>query len=1006
MLTVSLLLLADFSGFFPNNTKAELTARKAIAESLAVQLSTAINYGEMKGLEGTIHSVVERNASVLSAGLRSAKKVLMVEAGAHLNNWQLKSNDKSNATQIQVSIFDNDQFWGTVEIRYRPLVGFANTLNNRQSFLGFSLFVAFVGFFVYMYFLKKVVHELNTDDVIPERVGKALDTLTEGILIVDDADFIVFSNDSFAKIAGEPSNIITGKRTRDYDWYINDELANAGQLPWAQVSLDELTVKGDFITLISAQGKRVSLAINATAIGQADDHAQGVLITFDNVSDVEEKNSQLEKTLGKLQQTQKEVTEQNQQLQILATRDPLTNTLNRRSLFQGLETLISETFWGNADLCFIMVDIDHFKSVNDNYGHSTGDRVIVFLSQCLAQHARTTDLIARFGGEEFCVVLPNTNIQEAVAVAERIRLTIETSHGGDYEKSLKITASFGVSTLSETAHDGETLLEQADSALYKAKNNGRNQVVMWQEEFSEQSPTQTPAPDVAEESFDVNEIETLNDEISKQQNADFQDTAATSKSHNLASANVLLLDRIEQAILRSSRYKSSFAVISLDIEILQRVSDTLGSAVGQKMLNAIVDRLKSLVRDTDSILLPHEENDSRTFSISSVGNRDIVLLLTDLESLDGVNNVIKRITQSHKTPLIIEGNEYIFNADMGISLYPQDGSDSASLLKNSSIAKSEAVRLIGGSNFCFYHKEIEQLNKQFIQLEAELLRAIERDEMVIFYQPKIDLRNGDVIGVEALVRWQHPHRGLVPPDDFIPLAEKTGLIEDLSNWVIRSVCKQIRAWQDQKQEKLQVSINLSPVEFRNSNLANNIIATVMEFGVQPQMLEVEITEAIAVHNMECAIEMLQQIAQVGIGISVDDFGTGYASLSYLQQLPIDKIKIDKSFINGVLENDHDAAIVSAVIAMGHTLGLVVIAEGVETLDQMHFLQDLQCDQIQGYLISRPLPREQLDKLIANKFEIKKRILNNSVEPTANTLHNSGTIMSIINKPPVSPHASG
>lgn len=1027
MLTVSLLLISDFAGFFPNTTKAELQVRKAIAESLAVQLSTAINYEELRGVQSIIDSVVERNPSALSVALRTKNNKILFESGPHSNYWTLQSSDNSTASQIQVGIFDGDGRWGNVEIRFDAITGWLAAFKNQQSFLALSVFIALLSFFAYMIFLRKVVHELNTDDVVPERVSKALDTLTEAILIVDDADFIVFSNEAFGKLCGETNKSITGKRTSEFNWYSSeDTLITATDLPWRKMGADVQTIKSQFLSFENVHGKRFQLAVNATVIGQSGDHVQGVLITFDNVSAIEAKNDQLEKTLGKLQQTQKEVTEQNQQLQILATRDPLTNTLNRRSLFQGLDTLISETFWENNNLSFVMVDIDHFKSVNDTYGHSTGDRVIVYLAQCLTENARATDLIARFGGEEFCLVLPNTQIEEAMALAERVRVSIQDGHGGDYEPSLKITASFGVSKLSESAADGETLLEQADEALYVAKKSGRNRVVMWQPAFSDVDDNEaTQAPEKPEEAeaasteseqpaqaFDETEISTLNDELVAQQPEheerevqEYGPLLQKQKNNAIpAVSNVLLIDRIDQAINRSSRYDTVFAVITLDIEILQRVNDTLGSAVGQKLLAAIIERLKTLVRDTDSVLLANDDGSAHSFSISSLGNRELVLLLTDLNTIDSLHTVTRRIAQSHKHPLIIEGLEYIFNANMGISLYPQDGSKSSDLLKCSSVAKNEAVQRVGESNVCFYHSEIEKICRQQIELEAELLRGIERDELVMFFQPKINLKSGAMVGVEALVRWQHPTRGLIPPDDFIPLAERTGLIEDLSRWVVRSVCKQIRAWVKQNKNNVHVSINLSPVEFRNTQLAQHIISTVVEFGIPPSTVEVEITEAIAMENMESAVQMLEEIAQAGIGISVDDFGTGYASLSYLQRLPINKIKIDKSFINGVLENSNDASIVSAVIAMGHTLGLEVVAEGVETREQMHFLQDLQCDQIQGYLISRPLPRDQLDELMQQAGTFKKLVKSNQANNSALVTSSNGTLMSIINQAPPSRHS--
>ncbi len=987
MLTVSLLLISEFLGMVPNKNSAVLESRKAIAESLAVQLSAAISNNELYTVKETLRAIVDRNESVLSAAIRIGQNDLLYKFGDHKTHWSLDVSDHSTARQIQVAIYGNQGRWGNMELRFTEIGDNTGSIPFKQSYLALVMFVAILGFISYMLFLKRVVHELNTDNIIPDRVRRALDSLTESLLIVDHAGYIVFSNSAFSQMTGLTADEAIGTNTSECNWQLESVEAEAQQLPWESVLAGGTDVlQGELIQLKTKHNKTVHLTVNASPIMSPDEKIQGALITFDDVSEIEAKNEELLRTLTKLEQAQAEVTEQNQQLQILATRDPMTNALNRRSLFEGLDALFAEASEQQEPLSFIMVDIDHFKAVNDTYGHATGDRVIVFLANCLTKHARPQDLVARFGGEEFCVVTPGTNINDAALLAEKMRFEVQHGHGGDYEEELNITASLGVATLATTVNDSNGLFELADQALYKAKEGGRNQVVCWTEGV-EENPVSAPKPATVRRTSIVSV-----DEPSAKTNpqTELSDSSVTHK-------NILLFNRIDQAITRSSYCDTNLAVLVMDIDILQRVNDTLGLLVGEKFVSAITKRLKNVIRDTDTLFV--DDNSEFLFSISPLGSREIVLLLTDLDKIDSVVIVLKRIFHTQDEPIVLEGNEYYLSSNIGISAYPTDGDTSATLIKNASIAKREAMRLPGENNYFFYTDEISQLSKDNILLETDLYSALKQDELIIFYQPKVDLKTGNIVGFEALLRWQHPQRGLIPPDAFISIAERTGLIGEISQWVIRTVCNQILLWHDAGFHDISVSINLSPVEFGDPDLASKIIASVAESHIPPKALEIEITETIALHNMNTAVDMLAQISLAGIGISVDDFGTGYASLSYLQRLPISKIKIDRSFITGILVDTNDAVIVSGIIAMGHTLGLDVIAEGIETEEQLRFLQDLHCDQIQGYLISRPVPRDTIDELLANSEAVKNLILHKNIDANRNMSDDTNSMINILNNLP-------
>jgi diguanylate cyclase (GGDEF)-like protein len=411
----------------------------------------------------------------------------------------------------------------------------------------------------------------------------------------------------------------------------------------------------------------------------------------------------------------------------------------------------------------------------------------------------------------------------------------------------------------------------------------------------------------------------------------------------------LLHDRLRQAVY-SQRNSRNIAVVFMDLDHFKFVNDSLGHSTGDRLLKAMGERLRSVLREGDTV--------------GRVGGDEFVLILNDQSNEEVIFRAMQRISAKVAEPITIEGKELYVTASAGISLYPQDGRDVDTLLKNADAAMYRAKEH-GRSNFQFYTSEMNERVNDRLALEHALRRALERKEFMLHYQQKVDLRSGRIIGAEALVRWMHPEWGLVRPARFIPIAEETGLIVQLGEWVIHEASRQTRAWLDGGLSPGVVSVNLSARQFRAEGLVRSVSRILQETRLDPACLEMELTESMVMHNVETAVATLQGLKSLGLRLSVDDFGTGYSSLAYLKDLPIDTLKIDRSFVRDIASgaDAEDGILAQAIISLGHALHLKVIAEGVETDAQVHFLKRHGCDEVQGFLYGEPVPPEQFAALL-------------------------------------------
>ena len=405
----------------------------------------------------------------------------------------------------------------------------------------------------------------------------------------------------------------------------------------------------------------------------------------------------------------------------------------------------------------------------------------------------------------------------------------------------------------------------------------------------------------------------------------------------------LLQDRLRREIARVRRGDRFLALHLLDLDRFKAVNDALGHHAGDALLTALATRLQAVVREVDTV--------------ARLGGDEFAILQTDVVRAEDAFDLARRVVAAVGEPFTIAGQEIVTGASVGVALHPADGDDPEELLKNADLAMYRA-KAEGRATFRHFAADMDDAARQGIALEADLRHALARREFVLHYQPQIDLRTGRIVGAEALLRWQRPGHGFVRPGDFLPLAEETGFIIPINEWVLREACREAKAWADAGLPRLRVAVNLSPVQFRKQNVREIVMSALEESGLDPGRLELELTESILLHNTDAVTRDIRELQRHGVTFSIDDFGTGYSSLAYIKSFPVDRLKIDQCFVRNLRTDPNDAAIVRAVISLGHSLNLEVLAEGVETAEQVAALRAEGCDEVQGFFFSKAVPPDE------------------------------------------------
>ena len=781
-----------------------------------------------------------------------------------------------------------------------------------------------------------------------------------------------------------------------------------------------------------------------------------------------------------------------QRLTILAMRDDLTNLPNRRSILEFAQLQFRRRRASDEGVCIALIDIDHFKNVNDDLGHDRGDAVLVAFANTCHQQLRGNDRIGRYGGEEFLLVMPGFGIEQIQGLFERLRAAVKQIRVQGVPASRSLTFSMGVAVKDSNFDTLDTLIKRADEALYRAKHGGRDRMeisnlsgsskektgvipsretawvsspehqallkyetilnnasvgiaftrnrvfqhanqafedmfawprgglvgqsglAVWgsQQDYEEMGlavgpmlsqgkpielerkmkrrdgelfwcriqarPIDLDDPaqggtiwiieDETERRNALERLHQLNEELERRVGARTDELVAANsllttevnerkhaedRASHLALHDMLtglpnrrlLLDRIALSLAQARREGWLVALIVIGLNRFKTVNDSLGHAAGDEVLRETSRRLREGLRDSDTT--------------ARIGGDEFVILLPHVQSPEAVPPIVTKIIADLGESWHIGGQELRVTSSIGISLFPADGDDAHQLLGHAASAMHHAKET-GRRGYQFYAANLGDSARTKLRLENDLHNAQANGQLLLYLQPRIELASGGVCGYEALLRWNHPQDGIIEPKQFIPIAEETGLIVPIGEWVINEACGLIRRWRDAGLPLFPISVNLSVPQLFDAMLPTRVAGALAAAGVAPGLLELEITESTLMENTDETINTFAALRTLGVKLSIDDFGTGFSSLAYLKRFHVDNLKIDQSFVRDIGRDPDDDAIVLAIITLAHSLQLRVIAEGVETEEQRQFLADNGCGEAQGFLFGRPRPAEELD----------------------------------------------
>ena len=952
LMIFSVLFAADFLGVGSDTQDAVRQARTSSAESLAVQLSVYASIGDSQSVDRALSRFVTFDEDVVAASLELADGSVIARHGdpeAFDENISL-----SAYAHLNLPILADSFQWGEVNIVYRA----HGMLADKFQWFAFIGIVSFVSFLL---FLGKVLNQLDPGRVVPARVETAFDLFSAGVVILDERLRIVLANKAAAEIVNSSTRELTGHKMDNWPWKEPENW----QAPWATTLHSGLAVSDMQLRLSASDHSERIFSVSCAPEG-SDTDSRGVLVTLDDLTVLEHRNRKLSDALRELQLSKEAISQKNEELEVLATTDPLTGIANRRTLMQQLEFDFANAKEAGTSLACIMSDIDHFKSVNDNYGHAVGDEVIKAVADILQRFCRETDTIGRYGGEEFVMILPGLDAQAAATVAERIRVGVIAAASGSRLAVPRLSSSFGVADLSWDPAGGSELVDAADQALYVAKQHGRNRVEIYTANSAE-----SVDQDVSSEPDKPTIVQPSNEDIMMARIIELEtqmgerDQYIKSLSEFDALTGVpmltLFLQRVDTELIRASRSGTMVGVLSFELREVERIVSSFGHSATDALIVEFVERLQTGLRTTDVVSELTEEH-----SMSRITSNEYGVLLSDLVDSASAMIVVTRLRRLLSQPFCV-GNEPVYvGANIGIALSGPDDNEAIALFRKASEARILSASKPDKVSHGFASAALNDVSHDYIRLESDLNRALDNNELEVWFQPKFDLTERRIPGMEALLRWQHETRGFVSPAVFIAVAEANGLIDRLSDFVLKQTISQINQWKSMGLDDLRISVNVSPVQLRAKTLVTDTLEALHTAGLTGECLEIELTETTVLDQSEEAQIALQELRSHGIHIAMDDFGAGYTSLALLADLPLDTVKIDRSFVSAMTDSKRNQSVVKSIITMAHALNLRVVGEGVETNEELEILSRFGCDEVQGYLISRPQSEEDITAFLVHQ----------------------------------------